>query len=51
MKDISCLQFVSKYATVLVNISVSLEDIFPDEEIILYNPALDMTLSMMTPVM
>ena len=45
----SCLQFISEYETLGINISVSLEDVFPDEQIILHHSTLDMTLNPMTP--
>ena len=49
--EMSCLQFISEYDTVGVTISVSLEDVSPDEQIILYYSALDLTLNLMTPAM
>ena len=51
ISEMSCLQFISEYDTVGVTISVSLEDVFPDEQIILHYSALDTTLNLMTPAM
>ena len=51
ISEMSCLQFISEYETVGVTISVSLEDVLPDEQIILHYSALDLTLNLMTPAM
>ena len=43
------LQFISEYETLSINISVSLKDVFSDEQIILHYSTLDMALNPMAP--
>ena len=43
------LEFISEYETLGINIPVSLEDVFPDEQIIFHYSTLDMTLNLVTP--